>query len=230
MYETIDDYFEGRLSTAEQQAFERKLEQDKTLADEVAFYLSTKAVLKETVLQKRHAEWTQARPVQSLRWQWAVGFAAAILLLIGVWYFMLPAESTLQAQAAAYIEENLTELSSRMDTSDDSLQTAVDYYNRKKYAEALFVFKRLAGGNPRTKAYEYEGLTQLQLKNYDAAIAVFERIAADTELLENRGKFYAAIAYLKKGNNKTAQRLLKEVIAQNLAGKDEAEQWLDTGR
>jgi anti-sigma factor RsiW len=68
MYETIDDYFEGRLSTAEQQAFERKLEPDKTLTDEVAFYLSTKAVLKETVLQKRHSEWTQARPVQWGLW------------------------------------------------------------------------------------------------------------------------------------------------------------------
>lgn len=228
MYEIIDNYFEGRLSATEHEAFARKLEQDEALADEVAFYLSTKAALKEAALQKRHAEWTQQRPVQPLRWQWASGVAAAIVLLAVVWYFMIPSNLTLQEQAEIYIEENLTQLNTSMDTADDSLQTAIDYYNHQKYPAALPIFNRLAGSSSRTKAYEYEGLTQLQLKNYDAAIAIFERIAADNELLENRGKFYAALAYLKKGDTETAQRLLQEVIAQNLAGKAQAEQWLNT--
>lgn len=230
MYETIDNYFEGRLSAAEQADFERKLEQDKALADEVAFYLSTKAAFKEAALQKRHAQWTRQRPVQSLRWQWASGIAAAMVLLIAVWYVVIPSNHTLQEYAEVYIEENLTKLNTQMDTAVDSLQTAIDYYNQQKYREALPVFKRLAHANPQVRAYEYEGLTQLQLKNYDAAIAVFERIAADTELLENRGKFYAALAYLKKGDTKTAQRLLKEVITRNLAGKSEAEHWLTAVR
>ncbi len=228
MYETIDDYFEGRLSAAEHEAFERKLAQDKALADEVAFYLSTKAALKEANLQKRHAEWARQRFAQSLRWQWASGIAAAIGLLIVAWYFMTPSNISLQQHAEVYIEENLTRLNTHMDTSNDSLQIAIDYYNHQKYQEALSIFNRLAGSNPRAKAYEYEGLTQMQLKNYDAAIAIFDQMAADAELLENRGKFYAALAYLKKGESGTAQRLLKEVIAQNLVGKAQAEQWLNT--
>jgi tetratricopeptide (TPR) repeat protein len=228
MYETIDNYFEGRLSATEHEAFERKLAQDKALADEVAFYLSTKAALKEANLQKRHAEWTRERPVQSLRWQWASGIAAAIGLLIVAWYFITPSNLTLQEYAEVYIEENLMRLNTHMDTSNDSLHTAIDYYNHQKYQEALPVFNRLAAGNPSAKAYEYEGLTQMQLQNYDAAIAIFEQMAADTELLENRGKFYAALAYLKKGDIDTAQRLLKEVIAQDLGGKAQAEQWLNT--
>jgi tetratricopeptide (TPR) repeat protein len=228
MYETIDNYFEGRLSADEQAAFEKQLEQDKTLADEVAFYLSTKAALKEATLQQRHAEWTQAQPARSLFWRWTSGIAAAIALLIGVWNTVIHTDSTLQEYAEVYIEENLTQLNSHMATTTDSLQIAVDYYNHQKYQEALPIFNRLARNNPRAKAYEYEGLTQLQLKNYNAAIAIFERIAADTELLENKGKFYAALAYLKKEDTKTAQRLLKEVITQNLAGKAKAEQWLST--
>lgn len=230
MYEIIDNYFEGRLSAAEQVDFERKLEQDKALADEVAFYLSTKAALKEAALQKRHAEWTKARPVQPLRWQWASGIAAAIVLLITVWYVITPANLTLQEHAEVYIEENLLQLNTHLDATADSLQTAIDYYNHQKYGKALPIFNRLARANPRIRAYEYEGLTQLQLKNYDAALVIFERMAADTELLENRGKFYAALTYLKKGNNSTAQRLLEEVITQDLAGKSEAERWLTTVR
>ncbi|WP_298355335.1 hypothetical protein [Runella sp.] len=230
MYETIDNYFEGRLSATERAAFERKLEQDKALADEAAFYLSTKAALKEQSFQKRHAEWTKARPVQPLRWQWTSGVAAAMVLLIAVWYVVIPSNHTLQEYAEVYIEENLMQLNTHLDTTADSLQTAIDYYNHQKYREALSIFTRLARANPRIRAYEYEGLTQLQLKNYDAALVIFERMAADTELLENRGKFYAALTYLKKGNNSTAQRLLEEVITQDLAGKSEAERWLTTVR
>jgi len=228
MYEIIDNYFEGRLSATERADFERKLSEDKALADEVAFYLSTKAALKEANLQKRHAEWTQKRPAQPLRWQWASGIAAAIGLLIVAWYFIAPSNLTLQEYAEVYIEENLTKLNNQMDTSNDSLQIAVDYYNHQKYQEALPIFNRLASNNPHAKAYEYEGLTQLHLKKYDAAIAIFEQMAADTELLENKGKFYAALAYLKKGDTDTAQRLLKEVISQDLGGKAQAEQWLNT--
>ncbi|AXE19103.1 hypothetical protein DR864_15765 [Runella rosea] len=228
MYEIIDNYFEGRLSATEREAFERKLAQDKALADEVAFYLSTKAALKEANLQKRHAEWTRQRSIRPLRWQWASGVAAAMVLLVVVWYFMTPSSLTLQEYAEVYIEENLTKLNIQMDTSNDSLQTAIDYYNHQKYQEALPIFNRLAASITSAKAYEYEGLTQLHLKNYDAAIAIFERMAADTELLENRGKFYAALAHLKKGDTDTAHRLLEEVIAKNLAGKAQAEQWLNT--
>lgn len=151
MYETIDNYFEGRLSAAEQEAFERKLEEDKALADEVAFYLSTKAALKEATLQKRHAEWTQTRPIQPLRWQWTSGIAAAMVLLIAVWYVVVPSNHTLQEYAEVYIEENLTQLNNQMDTTVDSLQTAIDYYNHQKYREALPVFKQLARANPQLR-------------------------------------------------------------------------------
>jgi tetratricopeptide (TPR) repeat protein len=153
-----------------------------------------------------------------------------MVLLIAVWYVVIPSNHTLQEYAEVYIEENLMQLNTHLDTTADSLQTAIDYYNHQKYREALSIFTRLARANPRIRAYEYEGLTQLQLKNYDAALVIFERMAADTELLENRGKFYAALTYLKKGNNSTAQRLLEEVITQDLAGKSEAERWLTTVR
>ena len=39
MYETIDNYFEGRLLEADKAAFEAQLAQDSLLADEVAFHL-----------------------------------------------------------------------------------------------------------------------------------------------------------------------------------------------
>lgn len=224
MYETVDNYFEGRLSEAEKAAFEAQLAQDSLLADEVAFYLSAKAALKEQTLQKRHAEWTQSHPVQSLPWGWLSGAAAAIILLITTWYFLKPTPLTLQEQADVYIEENLTQLNSHLDTTADSLQTAIDYYNHQKYQEALPIFEQLARKDPRVRTYT--GFTQLKLKNYEAAIDLFEQMATDPELLDTHGKFYTALAYLQKGDIATAQRLLKEVIAENLDGKAEAEKWL----
>lgn len=225
MYETIDNYFEGRLSETEKAAFETRLEQDKALADEVAFYLSTKAALKEQILQKRHAEWTQSRPVKSLRWGWLSGAAAAIILLVTAWYFLKPTPLTLQEQANAYIEKEWSVLETNMSTDTDSLQAAIGYYNKQRYKEALPIFEQLARKAPHSLTYA--GFTHLHLKNYDAAIALFEQMAADPELLDTHGKFYAALAYIQKGDTATAQRLLEEVIFQNLDGKTEAEQWLE---
>jgi tetratricopeptide (TPR) repeat protein len=224
MYELIDNYIEGKLSEADHAAFETRLAQDQALAEELAFYLSTKAALRDNALQQRHAQWTQQRPTQPLRWQWTSGLAAAMVILVGAWYFLQPASPTLQMQADAYIEQTMKTLPNHLDASTDSLQMAIEFYNTQKYNEALPIFTGLARTNPRARTYE--GFTQLQLKNYDAAIQIFEQIATNTELLDNKGKFYAAIAYFKKGDPAAAQRLLEEVVAQNLAGKTEAEQWL----
>jgi tetratricopeptide (TPR) repeat protein len=225
MYETIDNYFEGRLSEAEKAAFEAQLEQDPLLADEVAFYLSAKVALKEQTLQKRHAEWTQSHPVQSLPWGWLSGAAAAIILLVMTWYFLKPTPLTLQEQANAYIEKEWSVLETNMSTDTDSLQTAIGYYNKQKYKEALPIFEQLARKDSRARTYA--GFTYLQLKNYDAAIALFEQMAADPDLLDTHGKVYTALAYLQKGDSITAQRLLEEVISGNLDGKAEAEKWLE---
>ncbi len=224
MYETIDNYIAGKLSATDRAAFETRLAQDQALADELAFYLSTKAALQDQALLQRHAEWTQRRPTQPLRWQWAAGLAAAMVILIGTWYFLKPTTPTLQAQADTYMEQTMRQLPSQMTTATDSLQIAINRYNTQKYAQALPIFARLARSSSRARTYE--GFAQLQLKNYDAAIQIFEQMATNTELLDNKGKFYAAIAHLKKGDTTTAQRLLEEVIANNLAGKTEAEQWL----
>lgn len=228
MYETIDNYFEGRLLEADKAAFEAQLAQDSLLADEVAFYLSAKAALKEQTLQKRHAEWTQSRPVQSMPWGWLSGAAAAIILLITTWYFLKPTPLTLQEQATAYIENEWSVLVGNMSTDTDSLQTAIGYYNKQKYKEALPIFEQLARKDSRARTYA--GFTQLKLKNYDAAIALFEQMAADPELLDTHGKFYTALAYLQKGDTTTAQRLLEEVVSENLDGKAEAEKWLEESK
>jgi anti-sigma factor RsiW len=49
----IEAYFSGALSPEERKEFEKRIEMDKNFAEEVAFYLSAKQVLKEELIKEK---------------------------------------------------------------------------------------------------------------------------------------------------------------------------------
>ena len=108
-----------------------------------------------------------------------------------------------------------------MDANENNLELGKKLYNEKKYNEAKIIFEKI----PQIEALEYRGLVALQLGDYIAAQNYFKRLAADTELLENKGKFYLGITMAKKGDNAEAEAIFNEVVKQNLAGKNIVEHW-----
>lgn len=227
MWETIDNYFQNKLPTSEKEAFETRLELDKTFAEEVAFYLQTKTTLQTETLRQRHAEWLpnrqrSMRPVINIRM--AMGIAASLVLLMFGWLLLKKPELTPEQMAVEYIEQNLMTLPVKMDETQDSLELGKRFYNEKKYSEAITIFEKLLDKEPQ--ALEFTGLTALQMNKYEDAIKYFEKLSQNTELITNKGKFYTALTYLKQGNAQKGKQILQEVIDQNLAGKKEAESFL----
>jgi tetratricopeptide (TPR) repeat protein len=227
MFEQIDTYFQGKLSADDKKAFEERLDNDPAFADDVAFYVASKATLQEQNLRKRHAEWLPNRERSKrirLYSRMSMGIAASLVLLMFGWLLLKKPELTPEQVASVYIEENLMNLPVKMDETQDSLELGKRFYNEKKYAKALPIFKQLSDNEPQ--ALEFTGLTALQMNQFEEAINYFERLAENTELIANKGKFYMALTYLKQGNTPKGKQLLQEVITQNLAGKKEAEKIL----
>ncbi len=222
----IDNYFQGNLSVEEKEIFEKKLAADPSFAEDVAFYAHAKATQREQVLQECHNEWTSRPQKKGLTVSFskiAIGVAAMLLMVAGLWFFV--DNNDVSQEANAYIEQNLTILTVKMDDTEDSLELGKRYYNKKNYTEAIGIFEKLRNTNP--KALEYAGLTALQQKQYDKAIIYFEKIDKNAELLENKGKFYIALTYLKQGDEKRGKAILQEIIDNNLYGKKEALEILD---
>ena len=237
MNDRIEDYFNEKLPPPERVQFEQDLRTNPQMAEEVAFYLKTKEVLRDQVLAERHAEWqklprrTAKTPVRRLT-PWHYPAAAMIVLAMGLaWLWLSGTQELSRPQLAqAYVEQHLGTLPVQMGGETDSLQMAVGHYNEGKYPAALTIGEVLLERNANNaEALEVAGLAALRQQNYDQAIGYFHRLAAQADLYANPGKFYEAIAHLQRNrplDKKKAEELLKEVVLNNLEGKSQAEEWL----
>ncbi|CAG5009688.1 hypothetical protein DYBT9275_04550 [Dyadobacter sp. CECT 9275] len=239
MDERIERYFGQEISAEEKEKFEADLKSDPILADDVAFYLASKQAaqhVREIKLAQRHAEWSsQKQPDDarfvSLRTWYAVAAAVAFIAFGLAWYRLAPRSQDLQQLANGYTMENFTTLGVQMGSAEDSLQLAIHNYNRGQYATATAICEGILRKDPQhAEAKRVAGIIALKLLEYDKAIDYFHQLGEQQGLYANPGKFYEAIALLKRGaagDREKAKDLLHQVIEGNLEGKEEAVKWMD---
>lgn len=233
MEERIEHYFDAKLTEAEKQQFEADLVANTDLADDTAFYLqaclAAQRVAHEDLLKKKHQQWNalaKDSPKALSRNSW-IGIAAAVLIIVlSIFYFNNSFQKDLSVRAENYLVNNLKELPLHLSDEEQSLQGAIQDYNRQKYKESIVSAVAYLIQHPAdAEALKVIGLAQLQLQKYDEALSYFQQLAAQTQLYSNPGKYYEAITYLLRdqpGDQETAKKLLNEVIERNLEGKQDA--------
>jgi tetratricopeptide (TPR) repeat protein len=238
--EYIDAYFQKALNEKERAEFEARCGKDEIFAQEVAFYLTSRQVLREELLQQKRSQWKKEVPVEEgllsiaparkvffARWL-TYAVAASLVLAIAVYFF----ERTTSPHqlAESYILKNLTILSHTMDGSSDSLQQGMDVYNNKDYKKALPFFEGVYNrDSSNSDAKAYIGIVYLQIKEYDKALQQFDELANMKGLYSNKGMFYKAITLMerdKPGDRQEAKKLLEKIISENADGRREAAEWL----
>ena len=154
--------------------------------------------------------------------------AACVAFIIAFLVFLQ--NETPQTLASDYINTDLTTLSTTMDGETDSLTLGVGAFNDQDYARAEGIFRSLADNHELApEVAEYLGITYLKSGKYDEAIAQFRKLISFTQLHVNPGKFYLAVALMKRseqGDAEEAKKLLEEVVAKKLPGHEEATGWL----
>ncbi|MEO5888879.1 MAG: hypothetical protein ABIQ31_01440 [Ferruginibacter sp.] len=237
--EYIDVYFKGSPTDEQKQAFEQRITDDVSFAEEVAFYISANGLLKEQLLEDKKRRFKEIYEQQktvrvialpfrkTIKYMAAASIAAAVILL--TWLFTGTRTSP-QRLADQYIQQNFQQLHVTMG-KQDSLQMGLNLYNKGNLPEALSIFEGILKNNPaNSTATKYAGITSLQLEKYEQALAYFSALAADNSLVSNYGKFYEAVCLLKRnqsGDIATAKKLLQEVIDNDRQEeKEEAREWL----
>lgn len=224
----IDDYFTGALSAEEKQVFADRCVSDKAFAQEVAFYLSARAALKEQLEeQKRQTLVAPKAKVRRISLYLVAAVLTGILALAGWWiFFRAPSVQQLSSQ---YIREHLQQLGATMHSGSDSLQNGIAAYNNKDYQQAEAIFTSLSNQETAMPdAVKYLGVVYLVTGKYDAAIIQFNRLI-QYPLYANPGPFYKALTLLQRngpGDRQQARVLLEEVRSNQLPGNKPANEWL----
>jgi tetratricopeptide (TPR) repeat protein len=240
--EYIDAYFNHELKPEEARQFEQKIIEDRNFAKEVAFYLSTKQVLKEEIIAEKKKQFRELlgqnssssklrsiAPVRKL-WAYAAAAAAIVFILFAGYLFLFRQTTSPPQMAEEYVKQNLQSLGVTMGNSQDSLQNALRLYNEGRLNASLEQFESMVQrDSSNNSAKEYAGIVYLRLGNYDKALAYFQQLEKYS-LASNPAIFYQALTLLKRnqpGDKQQARQLLQQVVANDLKGKETAQQWLE---
>lgn len=242
-FDYIESYFTGRLNDAEKQQFEERCVQDQAFAEEVAFYIQSRSILKEDLLTAKKTTWKVAaagekrttwaaaaakRPAR-LRTIYLTTAAAAAAILLFTIYLITKPQGPAQL-ATKYLHTHYDHLSQTLDGTRDSLAQGITAYNNRDLNHALDLFTTLAHDHPgNTDARLYSGLVYLRQKDYDKALVEFDTLANVPSLYSNPGPFLKAVTLLQRnaaGDRETARQLLQDVVRRNLDGSQEAARWL----
>jgi len=239
--EFIEAYFENKLDDSQKEIFERRCARDEDFAGEVAFYITSREAIRQSLLEQKNQLWTNTEadsarsasnniaPVKKINFRKWLPYAAAACLLLAVAAYFFNRTETPQQLANKYVQRALISISQTMDGSKDSLQKGISFYNRGEYDSALYLFQNIYQAHPdEANAKEYSGRAYLMKKNYDEALMHFDELAKK-KLFSNPGIFLKAVTLLernKKGDKEAAKELLEQVRDQHLEGAREAAEWL----
>jgi tetratricopeptide (TPR) repeat protein len=232
----IESYFQHTLNADERAAFETRCETDENFAKEVAFYIASRQVLREALLEQKVSAWKEeaikeeSAPVISMvkktsfaRW---LAYAAAACILLAVSMFLFETQNSPERLASDYVKKNYSSISIEMSADSDVITKGMDAYNRGNYDEALNYFvkaKRTDTANSYLK--QYTGLAYFQKKDYDRALKEFDTLSNMQGLQSNPGDFLKALTLLersKAGDKEEAKRLLVKVLNEDEEDSKEA--------
>lgn len=241
-FSDIDKYFDGNSAGELKKEFENRLQNEPAFAEEVAFYLAAREVaFEEAVKEKKerfkhlYTEYKNNKvstpPSKTvIKKLWPYIAAAAMLTSIIIGWVVFSNSTSAEQLADQYIKDNFYQVSVTMGSREDSLQAGVRLLNEGKLDESLGMFESIATRDTASaEAIKYAGILCIRQHKYDKAISYFTALA-NKNLYANPGKFYQALALLKRsqpGDKQASRVLLQQVMQSDLEGKETAAKLLD---
>jgi tetratricopeptide (TPR) repeat protein len=232
----IENHFTDEPGSDRTREFEERIKSDPAFAEEVAFYLAAQTVSREEsrVVKKEHFrelyqknQVTRSLPIRKLVYYIAAA-AAVTGIILGTFIFFNPVSANQLARQ--YEKEHLQILPVTMGVRSDSVQTGLRLYNEGKYSEALILFEKIIlSDTAHFTAKEYAGIAALRLKEYEKALSYFEQLEVYNGLYSNPALLLQAVTLMERnlpGDAAKAKLLLQKIVANDLEGKEFAQEWL----
>lgn len=230
--ERIEQYLEGKLPQAEQEALEAEMKADPALQKEVASVrdlirgierAEEKAFAQQLKAWEGKIQAEKSKPkgkIRMLRSQnRLLRMAAAFMILIAVVFLLLPGESDPQELFAQHFQpypDKLTTMGEGpVELDQDLAKQAMASYNAGAYAEALPLLQSLRQQAPDISLLKlYLGIAALQSGQQELARQSLASLAESNTAYQAEAQWYLALSYLKAGEASAAQEQL-QAIGQN---------------
>jgi tetratricopeptide (TPR) repeat protein len=224
--ERIDSYVEGDMDEAARKNFEAELTVNRDLALE--FHLEqdlTKALLQEDLLDFRAqcieaqnevklSERKLVKVVQITRKYWYAAAAVILVaLIIGGTFLFNPGNYSAEKLFKMYYKSGETIGISRSGNVD--MAEALRYFSKNDFQTAEGLFDKILVNDPNNFAVKYySGISNIEIKNFDKAILMFESITRNGDnLYTENADWYLGLSYLAAGQVNQADSIFTRIAS-----------------
>jgi len=237
---TLQRYLDDDMSEQERKTFEKNIEENETLKNEVATYKTLaagiayqgkKAAWEKVQALEKQAEQrpTPVKPMGKNRLWYAI--AASVALLITAYFIFFHTGSEPEELFAEYFEPYpaLAYAPNRNDTVAENLkEQAFGAYSNENYDEAINLFQQILEKEDEPVVWFYLGNAYLAGNQPENAIQAFNKTLENNTDVTNQSQWFLALSYLANNNPDRAVDVLEQLSNTNSTYKNKAEQLLQT--
>lgn len=218
----IDEYLLGILPPEEIAIFEKQIQANKALANEVSQRriiidhleaLEDRRMVDQVKQIHRQERSGGGRIVPFKRFR-LLAVAALILVSLGAGWWLWNSSQTPQSQDlyATYYAPYDLRFGDRSDQKD-LLNEAGGYYIDGNYEKAAQLFQNVLNENPEeAKAMLALGIAQMEMEQWNDAIPTFQQLIQTNDFLyADKAKWYLALTYYQLSRLDESKKLLKEL-------------------
>jgi len=221
----IERYNAGEMSETEKQWFQKELEGNEKLRNEVELRRKTDDILKQknvmslrnklADIERKRSE--AATPVKTSGKSSYIKYAAvfAALVLIGSLVVIPGKNQNTNDLVKQYykVYEPPTNQRSALSKTDEDFSLALEFYNTHDYDKAAELFSKVLESKPNDmQTVLLKGVSNFEQKQYPEAKQSFGKVIDDNDnLYVDQAKWYLALCYLNTGEKGKAVQLFTAI-------------------
>jgi tetratricopeptide (TPR) repeat protein len=224
--EILENYYEGRLSFSEKEAFEKLVTSDAEVATDLQNYIlsrtaiasASKERLKNHLIENgKNLQLSDQRKTPFTRY---LAIAASIAILVGLGWVIFRSlhhqKSTEEIYLSYYQRPDINEFTVRGEDNDSGQlfwAQGLDYYANHKIEMAVKEFNKMIQMNKAvsaSKAYFMLALCYMEMNDTQRAIQTFGRVSDQSNFVYMK-QYYSALCLIKLDKKKEASDLLLKI-------------------
>ncbi len=217
----IEKYIAGEMSNTEKRWFEKELEGNAKLRNEVELRRTTDKILMNRDIMSLRSKLSEIEKSRSERRRFTISkvpafyrYAAVVtmLLVIGTLSYQPWADMSNEQIITKYYRSYEPPAAQRsVGTETNMLFTkALELYNTQNYEQAAILFSRVIENNPKDmQSMLMNGVANFENSKYPEAKASFNQVIDDNNnLFIDQAEWYLALCYIKTGETEKARAQL----------------------
>jgi len=227
--EFIERYLDGEMTNEELKWFEKEIEGNISLKNEILLRQKVNKALSETkiinyrkLLEEAYIDYTLSNKNRgektSIFKYYIVTFSILILVFIAINFFLIKiSPDKIYKKFYETFPPTFT-LRSINNVESSILKNAINEYSKNNFEKSAILFEQLLKTNKQSPALNfYAAISNMEIKKFEKAEKYFIEVInnKNTSIFKEESMWYLSLCYIAQNNINKAKPLLKEIIKNN---------------